>query len=40
MNRTIESIENRIRLLEQRDPVANANIVAKLKRKLRSMKNK
>jgi hypothetical protein len=38
MNRTIESIENRIRLLEQRDPVANTHIVAKLRRKLRSMK--
>ena len=40
MYRTVESLKNRIHLLEQRDPVANAAIVAKLKRKLRSMENK
>ena len=30
-------IENRIRLLEAKDPVMNANIVKKLKRRLRAM---
>ena len=39
MNKTILSIENRIHLLEQRDPVSNANIIRKLERKLRSLKN-
>lgn len=37
MKHTKEHLENRIRLLTQRDPVANANIVAKLKRQLRKM---
>ena len=40
MNRTIESIENRIRLLEYRDPVANFRIIAKLHRQIRAMQNK
>lgn len=38
--RTIESLKNRIHMLEQRDPVANAKIINKMKRKLRSMENK
>ena len=33
----IESIKNRIHKLSMRDPVANANIINKLKRKLRSL---
>lgn len=40
MTHTIESLEARINLLEQRDPVANANIIRKLKRKLRQIENK
>ena len=39
MNRKIESIKNRIHMLENRDPVDNSRIIAKLKRKLRSMEN-
>ena len=35
----IDSIKNRIHMLENRDPVANSRIIAKLKRKLRSMEN-
>ena len=37
MRDEILEIENRIRLLESRDPVRNARIVNKLKRKLRAM---
>lgn len=37
MTRTIEQIEARINLLEQRDPVANAHIIAKLKRQIRRL---
>lgn len=32
-------IELRITLLRQRDPVANANIIKKLERQLRNLKN-
>lgn len=39
MARSIESIEARINLLEQRDPVANANIIKKLKRQLRKLES-
>jgi hypothetical protein len=35
--RTAQSIENRIHLLEQRDPVGNAKIINKLKRQLRKI---
>ena len=38
MMNTILSIENRINLLRGRDPVANANIIKKLERRLRKMK--
>ena len=38
MMNTILSIENRINLLRGRDPVANANIIRKLERRLRKMK--
>ena len=37
MNRTIEMLEARINLLEQRDAVANANIIKKLKRQIRRL---
>ena len=39
MNFEILSIENRINLLMGRDPVGNANIIKKLERKLRKLKN-
>ena len=38
MMNTALSIENRINLLRGRDPVANANIIRKLERRLRKMK--
>ena len=37
MKYTKEHLENRIHLLTQRAPVVNANIVTKLKRKLKKM---
>lgn len=37
MKANITSLEARINLLEQRDPVANANIINKLKRKIRRL---
>ena len=37
MNNTITAIKNRIHLLEMRDPVVNANIINKLKRRLRKL---
>ena len=40
MTRTIEYYESRINLLMQRDPVANANIIRKLKRQLRKLESK
>ena len=39
MNIKIMSIENRINLLRNRDPVGNANIIRKLERQLRKMQN-
>ena len=39
MARSIESIEARINLLEQRDPVSNANLIKKLKRQLRKLES-
>jgi hypothetical protein len=39
MTQTIESLNARINLLEQRDPVANANIIRKLKRQLRKLES-
>ena len=39
MNFEILSIENRINLLMGRDAVGNANIIKKLERKLRKLKN-
>ena len=37
MAQTVESIMARINILEQRNPVENANIIRKLKRKLRKL---
>ena len=39
MAQTVESLNARINLLEQRDPVANANIIRKLKRQLRRLES-
>lgn len=39
MYNTIEALKVRIHSLQQRDPVGNAKIIAKLKRKIRSMEN-
>lgn len=40
MARTIEALQNRIHLLQQRDPVLNAKIIKKLQRQIRAMENK
>lgn len=37
MARTIESLENRIHILQQRDPIGNMRIINKLKRQIRAM---
>ena len=39
MAHTIEMLEARIRKLKQRDPVANQNIIRKLKRQIRKLEN-
>ena len=39
MNATILSIENRINLLRNRDPIGNAAIIKKLERRLRKLQN-
>jgi hypothetical protein len=39
MFNTIDSLKIRIHQLQQRDPVGNARIINKLKRKVRSMEN-
>lgn len=39
MNIEIMSLENRINILRNRDPVGNAAIIKKLERKLRRLKN-
>ena len=39
MYNTIEALKVRVHSLQQRDPVGNAKIIAKLKRKIRSMEN-
>ena len=39
MNNQILVLENRINLLQGRDPVGNMRIVNKLKRRLRALKN-
>ena len=40
MNNTINALNIRIHQLQQRDPVGNAKIIAKLKRRVRSMESK
>ena len=40
MFNTINALKVRIHNLQQRDPVVNAKIIAKLKRKVRAMENK
>ena len=40
MNNQILLLENRIELLQNRDPVGNMRLVNKLKRRLRAIKNK
>ena len=37
MSNTIEYLKNRARKLEQKDPTTNANIIKKLKRKIRAL---
>ena len=37
MNNTIEALQVRIHKLQERDAVANVNIINKLKRRLRAM---
>lgn len=40
MEQKIQALKNRIDLLTHRDPVANANIIKKLLRKVRALENK
>lgn len=40
MNNTVEALKNRIHKLQQRDAVANINIINKLKRRLRAIESK
>ena len=40
MYNTIDALKVRIHNLQQRDPVVNANIIAKLKRRVRALENK
>ena len=37
---TIEMLKNRINLLQARDPIADANIIRKLLRRIRQIENK
>ena len=39
MFNTIDALKVRIHNLQQRDPVTNARIIAKLKRRIRAMEN-
>ena len=39
MNNRILALENRINLLQNRDPVGNMRLVNKLKRRLRALQN-
>ena len=39
MNNQILALENRIHLLQSRDPIGNMRIVNKLKRRLRALRN-
>ena len=40
MFNTIDALNVRIHNLQQRDPVGNSRIIAKLKRRVRAMENK
>lgn len=40
MYNTIEALKVRMNMLQNRDPVGNAKIIAKLKRRLRAMESK
>ena len=40
MIKTVEMLVARINLLEQRDPVANRNIINKIKREIRKLEGK
>jgi hypothetical protein len=40
MTKTVEMLKARINLLQQRDPVANSNIINKLKRRIRLLEQK
>lgn len=40
MNNTIEALKIRIHQLQERDPVGNANLINKLKRRVRALENK
>ena len=40
MAHTIESLQTRIHMLQQRDPIANQRIIKKLKRQIRAMEKK
>lgn len=40
MTTTVEALKARINLLQERDPIANENIINKLKRRIRSIENK
>ena len=37
MTKTVEMLRARINLLKQRDPVVNANIIRKIRRKIRKL---
>lgn len=39
MTNTVEALKARINLLQERDPIANENIINKLKRRIRAMEN-
>ena len=40
MEKTVEMLQARINILEQRDPVVNKNIVNKLKRQIRKLEGR
>jgi hypothetical protein len=40
MYNTIDALKVRINMLQNRDPVGNAKIIAKLKRRVRAMESK
>ena len=40
MTKTVEMLQARMNLLQQRDPVGNANIINKIKRQLRKLEQK